>query len=69
MKTIGAKMFTGYQASKFFSELYEGLNEDRKEKFGAAIRAEFDRKITGEDAVSFYLSERDVAAIYDSIMK
>lgn len=67
--TIGAKMFNDYKASKLFAEFYEGLSEDKKFVFGAAIRALFDKKIISDDLKEFYITERDVATIYDTIKK
>jgi hypothetical protein len=67
MKTIGAKMFTGIEASRLFARLYHELSKGKQERFGESVRALFDKKITDADETSFYLTERDVYELYNKI--
>ena len=69
MKTIGAKMFTGIEASRLFARLYSELDSKSQKKFGEKVRALFDKKITDENDTSFYLTERDVKSLYKEVIQ
>lgn len=58
------KIFKSYKAQRLFSDLYNDLGKAKQRKFGMAIRKEAEKKMDG-DGDEFYLTEKDVAAIYD----
>lgn len=66
LSTSMTRIFKNYKAQKLFGDLYNDLPKGKQRKFGMEIRKESEKKMEG-DGDEFYITEKDVAAIYDKV--
>jgi len=70
MQTAGAKIFSDYKATKRFMAYQDVMEPEDQVALGAEIRKMFDRKITTTEVLKdYYITEKDVDACYNTVIK